>query len=306
MPVQLKVISAVLLDDKVYITGIAFSSAGSSQVQLYSYMKNRWSALPEAPNFNAPIVVINNHITLIGGRDAETKSITNVLYTWVEDELKWKQILPPMPTKRLLSGACQHDGFLLVAGGIEKDILVVSTVHVYSFSTGCWSTPKALELPKPLRSHQLVVYEDNLYVMAGGTEFPMSLEHGLNHGAWRARWSDIVEAINLSSKVVKSVWTPIAKPPVLRPTVISCSNFLISVGGVKDGLPQRGIYRFVDGNADNQWIEVGKMSVGRFAHGVVPLEKRGTVLLVVGGYLQSTPMGDEVIERTNSVELVLL
>lgn len=165
MPTELQAISSVLLRDKVYISGIATDKVNvSRQVQVYS-RETKWSTLPHAPNYNAPITVIDGHITLIGGRDAKTHHITNILSTWIEKKDQWEQILPSMPTSRLESGVCHHDGLLLVTGGIVLDaenvVTVVNTVHVYNFSTKLWSTPDALELPIGLRSHHIVVSEEN-------------------------------------------------------------------------------------------------------------------------------------------------
>ena len=339
MPCELQVVSSVLLNDTVYVTGFASDDVTiSRQVQVLSLnnVSHNWSALPEAPTHNAPVTVINNRITLIGGRLKTTNQITNILCTWFEEEDQWKQILPPMPTRRLESSVCHHKNLLLVTGGVvdsiqekkgkKEDTIVVKTVDVYNFSTKNWTTPEALQLPKPLRSPQVVVFEGNIYLMGGATTFPAPPEEGedqYNPQAWRARWSDIEEAVNNAkfkqntctggaeaglqpSKSVQSVWKQIAAPPVLRPAVISWKKSLISVGGVKCGKPQKGIYQFVDKKADNYWIKVGHMSTGRYRHGVVPVGSHGKALFVAGGYVRSDPTGEEGNVRTKSVELVLL
>lgn len=100
------------------------------------------------------------------------------------------------------------------------------------------------------------------------------------------------------------MWTPIAAPPTLRPTVTAYQHSLLSTGGVKGGLPQEAIYRF-DGKF---WANVGSMSVGRYRHGVVPYESHGAVLVlfVAGGYVRSDPLGDEANVKSPSAELVYL
>ena len=61
---------------------------------------------------------------------------------------------------------------------------------------------------------------------------------------------------------------PIVAPPVVRPTVVVYKDFLLSIGGVVDEWPQKGIYKFVDGEADR--MKVGEIKMGRYRHGVVP------------------------------------
>ena len=315
MPYKLLVISCVLLKDKVYVTGLATDKdAATRQVQVYSLDVGKWSTLPEAPNYNAPAAIINGYFTLIGGRLAKDGTITNIVCSWIEEKFVWVQILA-MPTARLESGVCHHDNLLLVTGGVvdDEEHKVVNTVDVYNFSTRCWSTPKALELPKALRSHHLVVFEGNIYLAAGATTYRTTPEGNMrqfNHEAWRARWSDVEVAVTHPSKL-KSVWIPITAPPVLRSTVVSYKNSLFSVGGMSYGSPKKAIYEFVDGEivdgkVGNSWKRVGKVGVGRYRLGVVPLGSRSAALFVAGGYVINYPEGDETNEKSSLVEVVFL
>ena len=312
MPRQLQVISCTLFKDKVYVTGIG--TKGDAVSHVYSLGMGRWSTLPEAPNYNAAAAIINGYFTLIGGRLTKDGTITNIVCSWIEDKFVWVQILA-MPTARLESGVCHHDNLLLVTGGVvdDKKRKAVNTVDVYNFSTNDWST-RALELPRALRFHQLVVFAGNIYLAAGATTHPAPPDWDMrqfNHEAWRARWSDVKAAVAQPSKL-KSVWIPITAPPVLHSTVVSCEKSLFLVGGVNFvDHPKKAIYEFVDGEivdekVDNSWKQVGNMGVGRYGHGVVLLGSYGTALFVAGGYVMDYPAGDECAEKTSLVEVVFL
>ena len=353
MPYGLQVISSVKKDNKLYITAIGkVKRKGakkdvpkdhvSRQIQVYSLDgKGNWSTLPEypkqkpAPNYNAPVTIINGRITLVGGRDAETGKLTNVLSTWNEEKKEWGNDNPPsMPTKRLESGVCQHDNFLVVVGGIvdDKAKMLVNTVDVYNFSSNRWSTPEALHLPIPkLRSPHVVAFKEYVYVIGGAITYPIldnkdKSEYNLN--AWRARWSDVREAVGETeaadkqgvqtraaaeehSKKVKSVWSQIVDPPVIRPTVVSFKDSLLLVGGVKGGKPQTDIYSYelinVMNGSSGSWRLVGNMSEGRYRHAVVPLGSHGTALFVAGGYMEGDSEGEEgADDKCSLVEVVIL
>ena len=337
MPVDLQVISSILLEQKVYITGIATELEPESYcVQVYSLNESRWSKLKVAPNYNAPIAAINGRITLIGGRISEN-SITNGVYSWFQEEDKWKSIIPSMPKARLVSGICHHEGLLLVMGGVEDTTQTepVDTVVVYNFSENRWVTVRALQLPKGLRSPHVVMFKEHVYLIGGGTTYPAPPQHGVdqyNQEAWRARWSVVKEAVieaedtpkqgehtraadEEPSKRVKSVWRKIAAPPVLRPTVVSSKEYLMAVGGVsRGGWPQSGFYAFIDDRKDDEknvdccgsWKLMGNMSVGRYRHAVVPLGSLGAILFIAGGYVLDNPVLDEGHAKTAFVELVAL
>ena len=308
MSCKLKVISCVLFKDKVYVTGIATEGdVVSRRVQVYSLKEVVWSTLPEAPSYNASATIINGCFTLIGGRRTKDESITNMLYSWIEKESRWVNRVPPMPTVRLSSGVCHHDNLLLVTGGIVDENRVVNTIDVYNFSTNDWCTPKVLELPKALRSHHMVVFEDYIYLADGAAEYPAPPETGSSE-AWRAPWGDVIKAVEQPSKAVKIEWTPITAPPAPRAILVAYRNHLFSVGGVDKSIPQTAICTFVDGETDKHWEQVGSLNVGRFCHGVVPLESHAMVslLFVASGYVQGKKIGDEGNEKSNSVELVIL
>ena len=320
VPIGLQVITSVFLHDKVYITGIATDHVlKSRRVQVYSTEDNAWSTLPES-NYNAPIAIVNGHITLVGGRDAKTDKPTNILSTWFEEEGEWRQIHPSMPTRRIASRAYHHGNLLLVTGGAEisteeENGAVTNKVHIYNFNTMKWTTSQPLQLPKPLRSHYLIHFEEYIYLMAGASNSlnavdTVPTEQCYNSNAWRARWADVVESVQQDAEVQpsqpgRSVWTPIEAPPALRSTIAMCNNAIISIGGISDGLPQNTIYKLVDYNNDRPcWIKVGSMSVGRYRHAVVPLGNLGAALFVAGGYVWVR--NDEANVKTTSVELVLL
>ena len=325
MPVDLQVISSILLENKVYVTGIATDYV-SRHVLVFSLAEGRWFTLKAAPNYNAPMAVIDGHVTLIGGRESAEK-LTNVLYSWFEEGDEWKQIVPPMPKASLESGVFHHDGLLLVVGGIVdvNQTEPINTVDVYNFTKGHWRTIEALELPKGLRSPHVVIFKKYVYLIGGGTTFPAPPEEGeqqYNLEAWRAPWSDVKKAVSEAEdeytaaglgpikRVKKNVWRSIADSPVVRPTVVSCTDSLMLVGGAIGGKPQKGIHEFTEGKNDDgkvgSWKRVWNMSVGRYRHAVVPLGSRGATLFIAGGFVEGDPLSDERHEKTTSTEFVAL
>ena len=84
---KLQVISCVLFQSKVYVTGtFPEGEVLSRRVQVYSLEEVKWSALPQAPIYNAPATIINGCFTLIGGRQTKDGAITSILCSWIEEE----------------------------------------------------------------------------------------------------------------------------------------------------------------------------------------------------------------------------
>ena len=304
MPMGVTSFGATIHNSKVYISVISkIGRDGNGKlvfpVLVYSTNELKWSTLPEQQRC-AAIAVLNNHITLIGGRDVSTGKVTNTLFTWYEEEGRWKQVLPPMPTERFCPAVISHDNLLLVTGGVTEEDSFLNTTDVLDLTTMKWSTPEGLNLPVPLYGHQLVLCREYLYLVGGTTEYPWQSPEDYNSQAWGAKWSDVKQtAAPQHSQPQRSVWTRIADPPTLYPMAVSCGGTLYTVGGVtRDGKPISTVYTYIP--ARNQWVSVGDMSVGRTMHCAVPLSSN--TIFVAGGWVVNEGKGS----FSSLTELLLL
>ena len=231
------------------------------------------------------------------------RKVTNTLSTWYEEEGRWKQVLPPMPTGRYCPAVISHDNFLLVTGGVAEDVsTVLNTTDVLDLTTMKWSTPEGLNLPIPLWAHHLALCGEYLYLFGGNTVYPWRSSNDYNSQVWRAKWSDVKQsAAPQHSQPRRGVWTQIADTPTLRPTPVSCGGRLYTVGGrTTDDKPISTVYSYIP--ARNQWVSVGDMSVGRVEHCAVPLSSNS--IFVAGGSVVNE--GKVSLSLSSLTELLLL
>ena len=192
----------------------------------------------------------------------------------------------------------------------------------------------------------MVIFKEYLYLVGGGDAYPTPPQYGVvkawrarwddikkvsveaadeqgvqTHTPKKEPSQDVKEAVNeaedapkegkhtrtAEEESSKSVWSGIADLPVVRPTVVSSKDSLMVVGGAnKCGIPQEGIYEFVDDDSLGSWNLVGNMSVGRCRHAVVPLGRRCATLFVAGGYVPESKKENEGSIMSSSAELVAL
>ena len=295
MPMVAKSCGATIHNSKVYISAVYNDRNAKpvSPVLVYFTNELKWSTLPKE-QLLAAIAVLNNHVTLIGGRDIPTRmykwdlstmKVNNTLSTWYEEEDQLKQVLPPMPTRRSRPAVISHDNLLLVTGGLAKDNSVLNTTDVLDLTTMKWSIPEGLNLPVPLWGHDLALCGDYLYLVSGNLVYPWQSQENENSQAWRAKWSDVKHtAAPQYSQPQRSVWTKIADTPTLCPAPVSCGGTLYTVGGrARDGKSISTVYSYI--TAKNQWVSVGDMSVGRIHHCAVPLSSNS--IFVAGGAVRN-------------------
>ena len=303
MPIGAASYGATIHNRKVYISAIGEGANGKHAfpVLVYSTNELKWSKLPEQQS-DADIAVLNNHITLIGGRDLSTEKVTSTLSTWYEEEGRWKQVLPPMPTGRLRPAVICHDNLLLVTGGVAEDKSVLDTTDVLDLNTMKWTTQQGLSLPIPLWGPHLALCGEYLYLVSGATGYPWQSPENDNSMVWRAKWSDVKQtaAPQHSQSQRGAVWIRIADHPTLSPTAISCGGTLYTVGGrTRDDILISTVHSYIPDR--NKWVSVGDMSVRRFRHCAVPLSSN--TIFVAGGRV----VNEDVVSTFFSMtELLLL
>ena len=95
-----------------------FRSGGSYKVYSYQNIlgKEQWSQLPDNPNMNCGLAVIDGLLTSVGGYN--NGSINTLLSLTGEGMRKqWSEIFPPMPTRHMSVACITTEQSLVVAGG---------------------------------------------------------------------------------------------------------------------------------------------------------------------------------------------
>ena len=302
MPMRAASNAATIYNSKVYISAVGRDGNDKAvfPVLVYSTNELKWSTLPSQQR-GATIAVVNNKVTLIGGVYVSTRKVTNTLSTWYEEEGRWKQVLPPMPTGRYCPTVICHANLLLVTGGVAEDVsTVLNTTDVLDLTTMKWTSLEGLNLPVPLWGPHLALCGEYLYLVGGATVYPWQSPEDDNSQAWRAKWSDVKQtAAPQHFQPQRGMWTQIADPPTLRPIPVSCGGTLYTVGGrTRDGKHISTVYSYI--TARNQWVSVGDMSVGRAGHCAVPLSSNS--IFVAGGSF----LNEDKVSFSSLTELLLL
>jgi len=207
-----------------------FQPSGQYIVLAYDSTKSVWSELPQCPNCNFSLAVINNLLTAIGGRTPEGK-VTSTLLSLTDK--KWTEQFPCMPTKCWLTAVVCSARFLVVAGG-TGGVIYLSTVEVMDMETLQWST--ASSLPHQLTHVTATLCGDQIYMLGGRDQndkfcnlvFTCSLAALLQSCQSRHQGS-LMKTSSLASG--PKVWHHVADTPVIRSTCASLRGRLLAVGG---------------------------------------------------------------------------
>ena len=267
-----------------------FSSKYSYNVFAYDSEKDDWSKLPECPQREFGLAVINNFLTAVGGETSGLFSYTNRLVSF--NGSKWVTVFPPMPTERRYLAVISTQNYLIAAGGVGEGRLL-STVEVMNIATREWYT--AASLPEPVYDMSATVCGGCLYLLGG-----VDKNFNSTHAVFTCTLYSLLHSCHPPSQTPPrtneaGVWQRIADVPMTYSTCTTLNGRVLAVGGsYSHGTHTADVYMY---NADSDsWTLVGHMSIARSKCLVVGLRD---CIIAVGGYISG-------YTKTSSVEVCYL
>ena len=256
------------------------------KIYCYNCDTHVWNELIKCPlKYSAVVAIaISNLITAVGGCKGNYEVPVNTLLSLSDGD--WKEIFPPMSTKRYDAAAVATKQDLIVAGG-EDESGDLNVVEVMNIQTLVWST--VASLPYPYSRSSATICGDQLYMLGGWT---------------MGEWEKLVLTCPLSkllqsqSNETSSVWHNSMDLPVWGSTCAAINEDVLAIGGVNDG-DETTTTTLTYNQSTNSWIpanEKFKVQVPRH-HCLVAVI--GNFLLIVGGYSNSFGDFAEEIEFKN-------
>ena len=254
------------------------SSVGSYGVFAYDSETNDWSELPECPQRDFGLAVVNNLLTAVGGMSGGqyTNCLSSVSYG------KWVTVFPPMPTNRCWPAVVSAQNYLIAAGGLGvKGVL--STVQVMDMNTLEWYT--AARQPEPVYDMSATVCGGHLYLLGG-----WDMNFNRTHAVFTCTLDSLMRSCHPPSQTPPhsneaSVWQRVADVPVVLSTCTTLNWMVLAVGG-RDSLGNHAAAVHVYSPDSDSWLVLGNMPTARRRCLVVGL--RDCIITVGGGGGYST------------------
>ena len=242
---------AVVIGGKIYVSGgVCVDVEHAQSVQVYDTITAKWTTLPPSPIYWSESTLVNGQLTLIGGRDASTRKITNSTITWDEEKKQWFPKVPPMPTKRVRSCVIHCNNLMLVAGGKASDEkTLLDSVDVFNMDTFQWTTSSSFKLPLTMWHMITSISCRYLYITSG-----MSTTTAAIREAYKLPVEEVVNAVTKEQEVK---WIRVQNTPNCASGLVADSDHPIVVGGKdKSGKPTSDVSIY-DPTTD-KWSNVGQ------------------------------------------------
>jgi serine/threonine protein kinase len=268
-----------------------------AKVYAYDVRTNSWSQLPDSRFKCCALAIVNNSLTLIGGR--KDMITTNKLFNLTirnGGAAEWSKEFPPMPTSRYGACALCTGAALIVAGGEgNTDMGKLATIEVLNTATLQWST--AVDLPQQMFGGSLLqIGNDTLYMLGAYGRYPCPIP-----SMYSCSFSAFLQSCtpqSLGSDPTRSpspssIWRRGCGLPATDSAYMSLHDRLLAVGG-KDSVDQpiKTVHSY--NPSSNSWEIVSQMATPRCECYAVVLPNNQ--LVVVGGYYTGK-------DKTETVEI---
>ena len=262
-----------------------FNSERSTAVYCYESQRQLWRQLPHCPSKHSGLVMADNKLTTIGGRDQHYRP-TNFLASLTGEgkDSKWVELFPRMPTARYGLAAMCRGRNVIAAGGLGDGGRSVTTVEILDTELRQWSS--AASLPHPMSRASITVCEDFLYLLGGFDQNVRTLS---------VLTSSITDLLHQQQETANQqrVWRQAADAPYYASTAVSVGGQLLAIGGFDEHGEDTSAIVAYDPTSDS-WQDMGHMATPRCATLVAVLPSNQ--LIAAGGL-----GGDTKVEIGNVV-----
>ena len=249
-------------------------------VQVYDLDKATWTKLPPAPQYNGQAVAINNQLVLIGGREASSNTISNMVSTWTGQG--WQQDIPAMPTKRFRPGVTMYGTYVVVAGGMAEDKrTLLRGIDVMDTTIRQWWTPANLRLPQPMYQMKIIVCDSHICVAGAAIAYDVASDRGTpSNAVWQFPVNAVDKILTGEDHSPPDGWKEIAPTPKSHSALLQYMAHPLAVGGHDNSYRASSRIAMYDPRS-NKWCTVGQLLEPRARCTVVGLS--GHSFLVCGG-----------------------
>ena len=276
LPSPMYTASAVLHKENIYVmAGAAPQDETCYYVFSYDTNNNEWSRLPPPGHYYGRLQIINDQLTVIGGRDNDTNKHTNKVSTLDNNTNQWTRYCPDLMKPRNKPGVVTHEDHVIVLGGEIDDGVYSDDIEVLNWTQPLHWMKSNIKLPEPMWGPFLTISHDQLYIVG------YTASAGTYSTAYQLTIDSIISSIGQPPTNGQSNnWNTLPKAPHYNTALLPQSYPPVIIGGRDiQGVPTSDV-AILD-ITKNTWNRVASLSTPRNRVAVVPISHDS--ILIIGG-----------------------
>ena len=264
----------------IYCTGDTPNDDNTHEVYCYDTRSNQWKQLPRPGHRLGVIHMVDDKLTIFGGRDSTTDKHHNKVTTYNNKTNSWYRYFPNMLHNRSKAGVVTSHDHVIIIGGGSSPTTCLDSIEVINYHNDMQWRELSVHLPLPMWGIKPTISGDDIIIVgynhAGGRskgcyqipskELILLPHHSPSPGAVLIQWKELSAATHYETTTI-----PYSNPPVI---IGGCNHF-------KQGGASTSDVSLYDMH-DNSWKKADSLSSARATIGVSLINSN--TIIVIGGF----------------------
>ena len=262
----------------IYCTGSTPNEDNQHKVYSYNTRTNQWKQLPKPGQRLGVIHMVDDKLTIFGGRDPTTDEFHNKVTTYNSKTNSWYSHFPNMLHNRHKPGVVTSHDYVIVMGGRSSPDTILDNMEVMNYHHLQWREV-SVHLPIPMRAIRPTISGDNITIVGYTTAT------GCNNGCYQIPTEELILSFDQSlfPGAVPVQWKKLSAATHWYTTTIPYSNPLVIIGGDDKSYVPTSDVSLYDIHK-NLWRKVDSLTNARIGIGVSLINSN--TIIAIGGYTQ--------------------
>ena len=283
----------------IYCTGTTPNTDNQHDVYCYDTKSNQWKPLPRPGHRLGVLHMVDDKLTIFGGRDSTTDQFHNKVTTYNTKTNSWYSCYPDMLHIRHKAGVITSDDHVIVMGGKSGPDTDLDSIEVMNYHDQLQWKEVSIHLPVPMWSIKPTISGDYITIVG------YSDNKGDNKGYYQISTQEILSSLDqpLSTGAVTRQWQELSTATYWHTATVPYSNPPVIIGGHshsnQGAVPTSDVSLYDSSN--NLWKKVDSLTTARASIGVSLINNN--TIIIMGGNTKGVSVEVAMASSLTTVEI---
>ena len=280
----------------IYCTGTCADEDNEHEVYCYNAQTDQWKQLPRPGHRLGVIHMVDDKVTIFGGRDSTTDERHNKVTTYNSKTNSWYSHFPNMLYNRSKPGVVTSHDYVIVMGGGSSPDTILDNMEVMNYHHLQWREV-SVHLPVPMCAIRPTISGDHITIV-GYRKTTTTCNSGCYHNPTEELILSFDQS--LSPGAVPVQWKELSPATHYFTTIIPYSNPAVIIGGGNQGNVPTSDVSLYDIHK-NSWRKVDSLTSAKSFVGVASLNSH--TIIAIGGISGGVDVEGAKASSLNTVEI---
>ena len=282
----------------IYCTGTTPNIDNEHDVYCYDTRSNQWKQLPRPGHRLGVLHMVDDKLTIFGGRDSTTDQLHNKVTTYNSKTNSWYSCYPDMLHNRYKPGVITSDDHVIVMGGKSSPDTDLDSIEVMNYHQQLQWKEVSLHLPVPMFAIKPTISGDYITIVGYSSDYRYNT-------VYQTTTQEIISSLDqpLSTGAVTRQWQKLSSATHWNTATVPYSNPPVIIGGtshVNQGSVPTSDVSLYD-SSKNLWRKVDSLTSARKNVGVALLNSN--TIIVIGGNSGGSGVEASIASSLTTVEI---